>query len=296
MTSREHGRVAGAERDREIIGEFADPELASGVDDLGHSGFRRRAHGHQVARLLDAPAHGVRTGIAAVEIDEAFVAEPGTLPHAERRIDDDRCRGHAVGERGGVDDRLERRAGLAKRLGRPIVARPDDVEAALHREHSAGVHFLDQHAAGDLGDRAQAVIARRRLLDDDDHARLERVERGAADAAHRHRRARGRELPVEPLVKPIVAWPPLFDSTTALRPVRIADADRSAVELGRPVALGEIDAEAGSRQPRPPSNLVSPSRSDCAAASCIVGTIEVRTHRPPRRGCSGPCRGLRRTA
>ena len=42
----------------------------------------------------------LRPGIAAVEIDEAFVAEARALPHAERRIDDDRGRGHAVFERG----------------------------------------------------------------------------------------------------------------------------------------------------------------------------------------------------
>ncbi len=35
-------------------------------------------------------------------------------------------------------------------------------------------------------------------------------------------------------------------------------------------------------QPRPvPSNLASPSRSASAAASCITGFIEVRTHKPP---------------
>jgi hypothetical protein len=48
------------------------------------------ANGHQVARLFDPPAHGLGAGIALVEIDEAFVAQAGALPDAERRIDDDR--------------------------------------------------------------------------------------------------------------------------------------------------------------------------------------------------------------
>ena len=60
-----------------------------------------------------------------------------------------------------IDDRLERRARLAKRLGRAVVARPDDVEAALHRQHAAGMHFLGDEAAADLRDRAQRVVARR---------------------------------------------------------------------------------------------------------------------------------------
>ena len=120
----QHRGVAGAERDRQIIGIFPNPKPLRGVDHLEHPRLRRRAHGHQVARLLDAPAHSVRTGVAAIEIDEAFIAQARALPHAKRRIDDDRSRRHAVGERGGVNDRLERGPGLPKRLGRPVVADP----------------------------------------------------------------------------------------------------------------------------------------------------------------------------
>ena len=87
-------------------------------------------------------------------------------------------------------------------------------------------------------------------------------------------------MPFEPSAKPIVASGPDLASTTAFlqsgKPVPSgarANGPRQspATSTDRPV----------SRQPRPPSNLANPSRSAAAAASCITGFIEVRTHRPP---------------
>ena len=76
-----------------------------------------------------------------------------------------------------IDDRLERRSGLAVGLGGAVVGGTDDVEAALHGEHAAGVHFLRDEAAADFGDGAQGIAIEAELLDDDDHARPEDVKR-----------------------------------------------------------------------------------------------------------------------
>src|SRR5438094_160542 len=115
----------------------------------------------------------VRPGRTPVEVDEAFVAEPRPLPNAEGSIELDCRRRKAVLERRHIDDRLERRSGLAERLRGPVIAGSDDVEAALHGEHAPGVHLLRQHPARNLRHRAKLVRARAGLLDDDDHARLQ---------------------------------------------------------------------------------------------------------------------------
>ena len=180
------GGVTRAQRDREVIGIVTDTELLGVGDDLVHARLGGGADGHQVARLLDPPAHRLGARIAAVEIDEAFVAQARALPHAERRIDDDRGRGHAVFERGDINDRFERGARLAQRLGSAIVAGADDVETALHRQHAAGVDLLRQHPARHLGDRAKPVAAAVERLDDDHHARPQEAERGSPAAALAH--------------------------------------------------------------------------------------------------------------
>ena len=100
--------------------------------------------------------------IAAVEVDEAFLRQTRALRRAERRVDDDRRRAHAVFERGLVDDRLEGRAGLALGLRGAIEIGPDHVEAALHREDAAGSNLLGKEAATDFRDRAERVAARAR--------------------------------------------------------------------------------------------------------------------------------------
>src|SRR5204862_7460867 len=99
----------------------------------------------------------MRTRRAPAEIDETLVAEPGALPDAERCIELDRRRREPVFECCYVNDRLERRPGLAKRLDRAIVARSDDVESALHGKNPARVNFFGDHAAGNDGDRAKLI-------------------------------------------------------------------------------------------------------------------------------------------
>ena len=268
--------------DRQIIGIFADPELLRGVDHLGHAGLRRGAHRHQVARLLDAPAHRLRPRITPVEIDEAFVAKPGALPDAERRIDNDRSRREAVLERGRVDDRLECRAGLTERLGRAVVARADDVEAALHRQHSAGVHLFGDKAAADLGDRAEDVSAWALLLDDDDHAGREVIEGGAADSALGHQRRGTREGRGRTVAEADPRFPAALGQDNGLAPIGKAGADRSAVQQALPVsrdvdALFEVDpAASGAVEAR-----------EAFAERFGRGVLHLRVHRGPDPQPSG---------
>ena len=257
------------------------------------------AHRHQVARLLEAPAHGVRSGRAPVEVDEAFVAEPGALPDAERRIELDRRRRQAVLERGHIDDRLERRARLAKRLRRPVVAGSDDVEAALHGEHAAGVHFLGEHPARDLRDRAELhSMPGPSLLDDDDHARLQSSRR-----PRRRRRAPG------------------MDAAEAGRGARRAVGEADA-RAGRILATGRPPSSSRDSRCRPARDRAAPAQSllrstrhaEVAPAAAAVeageavakrlrgGVLHHRVHRgadpqaAAHKGCSGRLRPSRRTA
>ena len=167
----QNGRLARSEGDRQIIRKISDTQLPCRIVDLLHSDLVRGSDRHEIARLFDAPPHGLGAGVSLVEIDEAFIRQPWALRRAEGRIDDDGRRAESVLQRRLVNDRLECGAGLPKGLGRPVVTRADHVETALHRQHAAGVHFLGHEAPADLGDRAQGITVGAILLDDDDHAR-----------------------------------------------------------------------------------------------------------------------------
>ncbi len=91
-----------------------------------------------------------------------------------------------------MDDRLDRRARLAHRLGGAVERLDARIEAALHRQHAAGCRLLDDETAGNLGDRAQregAAFGR----DREDVADLQRGEGSAALAAYRHLRSIARQ-------------------------------------------------------------------------------------------------------
>src|SRR3954468_11978586 len=86
--------------------------------------------------------------------------------------------------------------------------------------------------------------------------------------------------PVEPSLKPICASSALLARTAAF------------FQSGNPVpsaALSSWPAQSPERstltpesfQPRPPSNRTRPLRRACAAASCMTGSIELLTHKPP---------------
>jgi hypothetical protein len=126
------------------------------VDDVIHPDLIGHLDGHQVARLLDAPAQGLGPGAAHVaEVAEALLAEIGALPDTEGTIDHDRRGSQPLLHRRGIDQRLDRRARLALRL-RGVVERMETrIEPALHREDAAGARLLDHHATRDPRHRAQ---------------------------------------------------------------------------------------------------------------------------------------------
>ena len=101
----------------------------------------------------------------------------------DRRVHHDRRGRVAVVERGGVDERLERGAGLAQRLGGAVELALVEGEAADHREHAAGPRIHRHHGAGDFRHLAQPELALSfgERLDIDDVARREHL----ADALDR---------------------------------------------------------------------------------------------------------------
>ena len=88
-------------------------------------------------------------------------AEPRALIDFDRRIEHERGRRVAVVERGGIDDRLERGAGLAQRLRGAVELALVVGEAADHGEHAAGPGILDHHGAGDFRHLMQPELALR---------------------------------------------------------------------------------------------------------------------------------------
>src|SRR5262249_30254619 len=86
-------------------------------NDLVHAQFVGETHGHDVARKLEPPSQrGHTEEVSLLEILRAPNADPRPLVEFERSVEDLRDRGVAVVERGRVDERLERGAGLTHRL------------------------------------------------------------------------------------------------------------------------------------------------------------------------------------
>ncbi len=75
-------RFARAQSEGEIGLIIADPHRLDRTNHAIHAGLAGGAHGHQVARLFDAPAHRLRSGTAAGEVAEAFLAQPRALINA----------------------------------------------------------------------------------------------------------------------------------------------------------------------------------------------------------------------
>src|SRR6516165_11593371 len=86
-------------------------------------------------------------------------SEPGAQVDLERRVEHQRRGRIAVVERCGVDERLERGAGLAQRLGSAAELALVVGEAADHGEDAPGPRILDHHRARDFRDLVQAVLA-----------------------------------------------------------------------------------------------------------------------------------------
>ena len=121
-----------------------DAEALGVFDDQRHADVARQAHRHLVDRVLDAEAQRMRAAGLALEVlrlPDFAVA----LVDLDRLVEHDRGRRIAVVERRGVDERLERRAGLALRLGGAVEFRLVVGEAADHRQHAAGER-IHRHA------------------------------------------------------------------------------------------------------------------------------------------------------
>ncbi len=114
--------------------------------------------GHQVLRLLEAIAHRVLATAARIaEIGEALLAKSGALPVAILAVGYHRCRGHAVVEPGRIDERLDGRARLPLGLRSAVERAEPRIEAALHRQHAAGMRVLRDEAARHFGYGADRI-------------------------------------------------------------------------------------------------------------------------------------------
>jgi hypothetical protein len=118
----QQGRVDGAQRHRQVGPHLVgDAEVVRDLDHPRHADLLGHAHGHEVARLLEAVAHRYR----AERLLVAVVARPpDRLAVAgvefERGVEHDAAGREAGIHRGKIDERLEGRAGLALGLDGPV--------------------------------------------------------------------------------------------------------------------------------------------------------------------------------
>ena len=147
------------ERHREVGRQVVVDAEALGVfDDQRHADVARQTHRHLVDRMFDAEAQRMRAAGLALEIlrpPDFAVA----LIDLDRLVEDDRRGRIAVVERGRIDERLERRAGLALRLRRAVEFRLVVGEAADHRKHAAGERVHRHAGARHFRNLAQAIFA-----------------------------------------------------------------------------------------------------------------------------------------
>jgi hypothetical protein len=145
-----HGRLAGAEREREIGRHVVIDAEALGVfGDQRHADVLREAHRHHVARVLDAEAQRLRpVELVRIVFRLPHAAGPGI--DLDRRVHHDGRGRVAVVERCRVDERLERGARLAQRLRGAVELALVEREAADHREHAPVERVHRDDRAGDF--------------------------------------------------------------------------------------------------------------------------------------------------
>ncbi|GBD29280.1 hypothetical protein HRbin32_00367 [bacterium HR32] len=118
----------------------------------------QHADGGHVARLLEGDPKRDGTPVAAVVVLGPPVTPPGdAVLHG--RVQQHPVGGHSVFQRRGVDEGLERRAGLASRLPRAVELGGLEVHPAHHGQHPAGTR-LHRHQ----GSLAHAQAGPPRLL------------------------------------------------------------------------------------------------------------------------------------
>ena len=142
---------------------------------------RREPRRHRVQRFFERDAQRRRPAEAVAAV---VGRRPGrharALADRDRRVVDQGRRREAVFERGQIDERLDRRAGLPLGLGGAVELAQFEAEAAAHRQHAAGMRVDRDQRARDLRDLAQGCRAAR-------GAAWRRVALGAWPAASRQR-------------------------------------------------------------------------------------------------------------
>ena len=233
--------LAGAERKRQIRRQVViDAEALGIVGDQRHADILRQPHRHHVTRALDAEAQRRR----AVELALVIFRPPGFLAGAlvdlQRRVQHDRGRRVAVIERGGIDDRLERRAGLPQRLRRAVELALVVGKAADHGEDASGQRIHRQ----DVRRKSPAPAAADTALPAP--CRLFR-------SADRHRSHRRVAAPAKPLPARARGSAPRQPSPSARR--RAAEYRPGALSTPRHSAHARVEsryARSDRRSPAPP--------------------------------------------
>ena len=154
------GGFAGAQRHGEHrLQRVVDAEHLGVFGDQRHADILGQPHGHDVTAALDAAPQRLR----AVEFLRVVLRPPDravAVADFDRRIEHHRGRRVAVVERRRIDDRLERRAGLAQRLGGAVELGLGVGEAADHGQHAAGARVHGDQRAFELGHLLEGVGAR----------------------------------------------------------------------------------------------------------------------------------------
>ena len=150
--------LAGTERHGENWKHVViDAETLGILGDELHPHVLGQTDSHLVTGLLDAEPEGLRAGGAAAVVFRS--PHLATRHHLDRRIEDNGSGRIAVVERGGIDERLERRAGLTHRLGGTIEFRLGIGEAADHGENATRIRVHRHEAALHLRRLAKAIGA-----------------------------------------------------------------------------------------------------------------------------------------
>ena len=174
--------------------------------------------------LIDCASASARRHLALIAVD-VIVRPPIADP--DRRVDKTVGRAQPGFEPGEVDERLERRAGLALRLGRAIELAVVVVAAADHRAHRAVGRHRDQRA---LADRiASAVAGQRRRRSPPPPRACRRGSSVVTTVRSRSRRRRNRDLVGDPVGEIARARPRQATPASALSSLRSAAAACSAV-------------------------------------------------------------------
>ena len=219
----------------------------------------------------------------------------------------------AAVEGGGVDEGLERRAGLAQRLGGAVEDARLVGEAALHGEHAAGLGVHRHEAALDRRDLAVGPVVEGAVLldrlDEDDVADVPHVVRalGRAQPAAVGRGCRAQVGVGEGEEVAVLAARARPRRRCGRRPRRceritagcqpsmsrgtwVAESARAPARLARRgrSSPGRSAPPGRDRRVRPRSYFSSPSRSARAATACRSGSTVARMVRPPVKSSSSP--------